>query len=119
MPRGDRTGPTGMGPMSGRAAGYCTGFAMPGFANAWLGRGRGRGFGRGRGGWGRGFGGRWGGFASAGPPDWTPRDVAGGPVFDAGMERQALKSQADVLRAQLQAIESRLAESDQRKEKPE
>jgi hypothetical protein len=35
------------------------------------------------------------------------------------MERQVLKSQADVLRAQLQAIESRLAESDEKKEKPE
>jgi hypothetical protein len=30
-----------------------------------------------------------------------------------------LKSQADVLRAQLHAIESRLAESDEKKEKPE
>jgi hypothetical protein len=35
------------------------------------------------------------------------------------MERQALKSQADVLRAQLQAIESRLAEGDEKGEKPE
>jgi prefoldin subunit 5 len=35
------------------------------------------------------------------------------------MERQVLKSQADALRAQLQAIESRLAESDEKKEKPE
>jgi hypothetical protein len=35
------------------------------------------------------------------------------------MERRVLKSRADVLRAQLQAIESRLAESDETKEKPE
>jgi hypothetical protein len=40
-------------------------------------------------------------------------------VLDAGMERQALKSRADVLRAQLRAIESSLAESDEKKEKPE
>lgn len=33
MPRGDGTGPTGMGPMTGRAAGYCAGYATPGFAN--------------------------------------------------------------------------------------
>ena len=59
MPRGDRTGPGGAGPMTGRAAGYCAGYSVPGFTNpiggygrGW-GRGRGRGFGRG---WGRGFG---------------------------------------------------------------
>ena len=33
MPGGDRTGPLGMGPMTGRAAGYCAGFQMPGFVN--------------------------------------------------------------------------------------
>ncbi|MBW2038175.1 MAG: DUF5320 domain-containing protein [Deltaproteobacteria bacterium] len=68
MPWGDGTGPAGFGPMTGRAAGYCAGYPVPGYANPyvprWGGRGRGwwgRGFrGRGRGfwGWGRGF--RWG-----------------------------------------------------------
>lgn len=57
MPRGDRMGSAGMGPMSGRAAGHCAGFDGPGFANPGPGRGRGRGFGRGRGGFGRRFGG--------------------------------------------------------------
>ena len=52
MPGGDRTGPAGMGPMTGRAAGYCTGNQMPGFANPVAGRGYGFG-GRGRGGMGR------------------------------------------------------------------
>jgi len=33
MPRGDGTGPGGMGPMTGRAAGYCAGYSMPGFMN--------------------------------------------------------------------------------------
>ncbi len=33
MPRGDGTGPAGMGPMTGRAAGYCAGSNAPGFAN--------------------------------------------------------------------------------------
>ncbi|MFW6189453.1 MAG: DUF5320 domain-containing protein [Planctomycetota bacterium] len=41
MPRGDGTGPLGMGPMTGRAAGYCAGFAGPGFANPVPGRGGG------------------------------------------------------------------------------
>jgi hypothetical protein len=45
MPRGDGTGPMGMGPMTGRAAGYCAGYAAPGFANPACGYyGRGRGF---------------------------------------------------------------------------
>ena len=48
MPRGDRTGPSGMGPMSGRGAGYCTGYATPGFNNPTGGTGYGRGGGRGR-----------------------------------------------------------------------
>ena len=33
MPFGDGTGPAGLGPMTGRAAGFCTGFGRPGFAN--------------------------------------------------------------------------------------
>lgn len=68
MPRGDGTGPWGLGPMTGRAAGFCAGYPAPGFVNpipgrGWFGlgrggwpwgRGRGRGFGMGRGWW-RGF----------------------------------------------------------------
>jgi len=33
MPRGDGTGPMGMGPMTGRAAGYCAGYGVPGYMN--------------------------------------------------------------------------------------
>ena len=33
MPFGDGTGPRGMGPMTGRGAGYCAGFSGPGFTN--------------------------------------------------------------------------------------
>jgi hypothetical protein len=53
MPRGDRTGPWRLGPMTGRAAGYCAGYPAPGFMNPVPGFGRGFGFGRG---WGRGRG---------------------------------------------------------------
>ena len=79
MPAGDGTGPMGMGPMTGRAAGYCAGYPTPGFMNpygrGWFGRGyapyatpyaagmpgaypySAPFFGRGLGmGWGRGFG---------------------------------------------------------------
>ena len=38
MPGGDGTGPAGMGPMTGRAAGLCVGFAMPGYMNPAVGR---------------------------------------------------------------------------------
>ena len=63
MPRGDGTGPMGMGPMTGRGAGYCAGFGIPGYMNAGFGwgyrRGVGRGFGPGFGrGWAGGFPGR-------------------------------------------------------------
>ena len=61
MPFGDGTGPMGMGPMTGRGAGYCAGFNMPGYANSLpgrpgigLGRGMGRGMGRGYGFYGKG-----------------------------------------------------------------
>ena len=47
MPGGDRTGPMGMGPMTGRGAGFCAGAGVPGFISrmggAFLGRGRGGG----------------------------------------------------------------------------
>ena len=38
MPFGDGTGPAGMGPMTGRAAGFCAGFPMPGYMNPVAGR---------------------------------------------------------------------------------
>lgn len=57
MPRGDRTGPSGMGPRTGRGAGYCAGYSVPGFANPVYGGGGGYGLGYG-GGFGLGYGGR-------------------------------------------------------------
>jgi len=91
MPRGDRTGPWGMGPMTGRAAGYCAGYNVPGYANpgpagygagyggAGYGYGYGRGGGRGGAGrgmaWRRGRGGAWAGQAGwpvAGVPPMAP-----------------------------------------------
>lgn len=47
MPRGDRNGPVGNGPMTGRAAGFCAGQTAPGYMNANPGSG-GRGGGHGR-----------------------------------------------------------------------
>ena len=58
MPRGDKTGPDSQGQLTGRAAGYCVGYSVPGFMNPNRGCGRGLARRRGRG-WSRGFGGRW------------------------------------------------------------
>jgi len=38
MPFGDGTGPAGLGPMTGRAAGFCAGYPMPGYMNPAAGR---------------------------------------------------------------------------------
>jgi hypothetical protein len=60
MPGGDRSGPRGLGPMTGRGLGYCAGYPTPGYSRGpgwghgmysgwgrgWH-RGRGRGYGRG------------------------------------------------------------------------
>ena len=67
MPGGDRTGPMGAGPRTGRGMGVCAGSSSPGYMNPPPGQermmrrrqGMGRGFGRGRGGFGKGFGMRW------------------------------------------------------------
>ncbi|MCG7849523.1 MAG: DUF5320 domain-containing protein [ANME-2 cluster archaeon] len=48
MPGGDRTGPSGLGPRTGRAAGYCARNPVPGYMNPILDRGYYRGGGRGR-----------------------------------------------------------------------
>lgn len=43
MPRGDRTGPAGQGPRTGRGLGFCAGNDRPGFMQAgpgWRGGGR-------------------------------------------------------------------------------
>jgi hypothetical protein len=65
MPAGNGTGPAGLGPMTGRALGYCAGYTTPGYMNnyppvrgygmAGFGRGFGRGYG-GRFAYGRGYG---------------------------------------------------------------
>jgi len=61
MPRGNKKGPMGEGPNTGRGLGYCTGHDEPGGEShparqGGAGRGMGRGFGRGMAGGGRGQG---------------------------------------------------------------
>ena len=73
MPGGDGTGPGGMGPMTGRAAGYCAGYPVPGYMNP-IG-------GRGYWGWGRGGGRGWRNqFYATGLPGWQ-RAGMGMPAY--------------------------------------
>ena len=81
MPFGDGTGPLGLGPMTGRGAGFCAGFGTPSFASPMPGYPYhygyahlasvwprwGRGFGRGLG---RGFGRGWWRRGAYGYPWW-------------------------------------------------
>jgi len=120
MPRGDGTGPGGLGPMTGRAAGFCAGYGVPGFANPIAGRGyggsgRGGGFGRrnwfyatGMPGWAR---------AGAGLPAWGGAAYApayGGVPYAPGVapeqELNALKGQAEYLEDALDGIKKRIEE---------
>jgi len=105
MPRGDRTGPMGMGPMSGRAAGFCAGNELQGYANP----GPGRGFGMGRGGWGRGFRHC---FYATGLPGWLRFGGMTTPnwPYDPKMEKQALKNQVEYFQSGLDSIRKRLEE---------
>jgi hypothetical protein len=93
MPRGDRTGRFGFGPMTGRAMGYCAGYNHPGYAAFGGGFGRGRGRGGGFGG-ARGFGYGWNESFNYPPVD----------------EKKALTDQASLLEQELKLVNKRLAE---------
>jgi len=114
MPRGDRTGPMGLGPMTGRGAGYCAGFGMPGFMSAMGGRGF----------WGQGGGRGWRHwFHATGLPGWA-RAGWGLPAWGAApypyaapiaseavgeAELETLKAQAGSLERTLQTLRRRIA----------
>jgi hypothetical protein len=123
MPFGDRTGPQGLGPMTGRGAGYCGGYPLPGYASPAPGRGLGRG-GRGQG-WGRGFGrGRGRGFGW-GPPPWGAPYGSYAPAYGPSYppsyrpedEAAALKDQATYFEEALQDIKKRIEEIESSAEK--
>ncbi|HPB09958.1 MAG TPA: DUF5320 domain-containing protein [Kiritimatiellia bacterium] len=110
MPGGNGMGPAGAGSMTGRAAGFCAGFSVPGYLNpagSGFGGGFGRGRGGGRGGFGRGFRNM---FFATGLPGWARSGVAG--TAGAADEKQVLTGQADALRAQLDGIQKRLEQLD-------
>ncbi len=121
MPRGDGTGPAGMGPMTGRAAGFCAGYPVPGYMNPVGGRGywgwgqgggRGRGFGRGFGRAGAGFG-----YPALGVAVWPnePYFTASAPQVTAQQELDGLKQQAEYFQDALDEIKKRMEELESQK----
>jgi hypothetical protein len=107
MPRRNGTGPMGMGPMTGRGAGYCAGYGVSRSMNPVGGRGGAFGFGRGLGcGFGRGFGRSWYGAGAAQPV--YPQ--AGWGTATPEQEQAALKSQLANLEQLSADIRQRLAD---------
>jgi len=120
MPGGDRTGPLGLGPRTGRGAGYCAGYAVPGYMNPVSGGGfwgRGRGwsaYGRGRGG-GRGWRNC---YYATGMPGWQ-RAAYGYRAYSepypyppeptAEEEKDMLKGEAEALKQELEDIQNRIS----------
>ncbi len=110
MPGGDRTGPQGYGPMTGRGAGYCAGNGAPGYVNPVYG-GRGRGFGGGGRGW-RNM------YYATGQPGWA-RGYAPYPAYPGAAypgnftperEVEALKSQTNFFQKQVEVLNERIRE---------
>jgi len=139
MPGGDGTGPAGLGPMTGRAAGFCAGYPIPGYMNPVGGRGyggwgrgfRGGGFGRGRGfGWGRaGYGGAVNPYAYGGAVNPYAYGGAASPYAYGGtpfapaiapqQELDGLKGQAEYLEDTLEGIKKRIEELESQKSNKE
>ena len=109
MPRGNGTGPMGMGSMTGRGAGFCAGYNTPGYTNPVAGRGmgygRGMGFGMGRGrglGFGRGYGAGFG---------WRSVGInMPGVQMSSQQEAEILKNQANMMQGEINSINARIKE---------
>ncbi len=104
MPGGDGTGPQGLGPRTGRAAGYCARYPGPGYMNPnpdrFFGRGGGRGhrnlyYATGLTGWQRG--------AYSYPPPVVQ-------TIPKGQELAELTNEAEYLESELKGIKKRIQE---------
>jgi hypothetical protein len=120
MPGGDRTGPRGLGPMTGRATGYCAGFAAPGYANPgsragfWCRRG-----GAGRGwrnqyyetgltGWQRGAGWQGQTFAEGQPTGYDRQAMSHDQKLEAlRIQAEHMQTTLETILKQIEEIESR------------
>ncbi|MCI0513715.1 DUF5320 domain-containing protein [candidate division KSB1 bacterium] len=109
MPAGDGTGPLGMGPRTGRGAGFCAGYNMAGYANPIPGQRASWGVGRGF--FGRGRGHRhW--FYATGLPLWARHPFYGAPAMVIAPEQELnyLKDQAEYLATSMEEIQKRIQE---------
>ena len=105
IPRGNRTGPWGQGPRTGRGMGYCNGYSTPGYTKG-PGIGWGRGYGGGRG-WGRGGG--WG--RGRGPYPSAPMPVTPWPAeISPEDESKYLEETLNSLKQEIELIQKRLGE---------
>ncbi len=119
MPGGNGTGPEGLGPKTGRGAGYCAGNSGPGYINL----APGRGFGFRHGSWG-GYGGRgyrnwyyatgapgWSRFTQ-GLPSWKKMPYYGSQFYEQEVTPQQevgmLKEQSKFLKKELENIQKRI-----------
>ncbi len=117
MPFGDRSGPRGYGPQTGRGFGFCAGFHSPGYTK---GPGMGRGYRRGPGfggGFGGGFGRRSGRRFSYGWDDpYIEREPMyygrAGPYAEPTKEEESsyLNRLVESLENELKAVKARLTE---------
>ena len=108
MPGGNRRGPLGDGPQTGRGLGYCAGYDEPRYTDTQAAPGSGRGFrwgGRGRGA-GRGRG-RRNRFNTGFGPERGSRAFTA-QTLSPEQEAEALKAQATELQGALQDIQKRL-----------
>ncbi len=122
MPGGDRTGPMGMGPMTGRGAGYCAGGRAPGFVTRALGGFFGRGRGGGRGwrnmffatglpGWARvGLGAVGAAAAASAAAPSAAASVSGFQTMTPQQELDTLKQQAQQAADVLASVQRRISE---------
>ncbi len=104
MPRGDGTGPMGMGSMTGRGVGNCVGYASSEFVNRGVGFGRGMGAGRGH----KRM------FCQTGIPGCLRSGyntgLSNGQTID---EKALLKNQEGFFEKQLQKVKERLKDFDE------
>ncbi|MFX0155871.1 MAG: DUF5320 domain-containing protein [Candidatus Hodarchaeota archaeon] len=108
MPGGDRTGPRGLGSMTGRGLGYCAGYDSPGYIKG-PGIGLGRGWGRGRGvGYGRGFwyGRGWGYRVPIYAPVYPPYPSGIIPKITPENQLAMLKQEKEYLESEMTGIKS-------------
>lgn len=116
MPGGNRTGPRGIGPLTGRRMGLCAGFPAPGFMSPGTGYGMGRGMGFGRG-FGRGMGlGRGRGWGEAGYSGYWDYPT---PQFSKEDEMAYLETQAKEIKDELNQIKTRMEELKMSKDQSE